>query len=180
MIGRALVEPSAPIRPRPPIQAAGRKDLTDIAVLEALPDDLIGGAEDDVRRRQQIPPARARQLHQGGGFIQADGHGLFDQHVLAGLEGCARDWPMLWHGRQHEHQVDVGGVDDLFVSLGHAANAVFLLRGQGAAGKCVADGNQLDLPLARHGLGLGEIGPADAAAADHAEAHSRLLAIAGH
>ena len=77
-----------------------------MALSQTLPDRLIGRAEDDARRADEIVD-QLRELDQLR-LRQRHRHRFLDQHVLAGLERGPRDLAMLLHRGEHEHEVDLG------------------------------------------------------------------------
>ena len=119
-----------------------------------------------MRRGQEIPTATPRQLDERRGLLQCHRHRLLDQHVLASLERCAGDRPMLRHRGQHQHQIDRFGFDQRAIigAEGHIAEA---LRDDRLRGRVdIAGGDYLDRHAhALHALDLPRVRPAHHAAA---------------
>src|SRR4029079_4386506 len=105
------VEPLAPVRPGPAIARAAVEEAPDLASSNRRMDGAEGRAEDDVRRADEQPFRALRETEQLRCLLERGRHTLLDEDVLARLERCARQRPMLVHAREDEDDVDLVAPD---------------------------------------------------------------------
>ena len=86
-----------------------------------------------------MPGAAFRQFHQAAPIVEGDGQGLFQQHMLAGLERCTSETGVFRHGGQNEHDIHLGAIDHLLIGRRKP------FRAQGGQGRFT-----LTLPSAGH------------------------------
>src|SRR5262249_49398000 len=140
----AAIEPRRPERLRLAVAGTGEVDAPDVALLHALPDGLVGGAEDHVRRADEQERLLSRERDQPRRRLQGRRRRLLHEHVLASLERGRGDLAVALRRREDEQEIDLVRGDELARLGGEADRAEPLAYVIGAARIDVADGHGLD------------------------------------
>ena len=161
--------------------AAVVDDLAELAGRDQLPGEGGPGPFAIDEAHLMRPPARGRRPVHGLGRLEGVGERLFAEHVLALGEGVLADLGMGVVGRQHQHEIDVGGAGHVPPVPAELPPAPGLRGPLAEPGIEVGHAPPLDRGQVRrqpvHGAEREGIGARHEAAADHANPDRRHPAL---
>ena len=172
-----IEEPGVPVRGpalRPGVADGGAEgdDVADDARLQQLLGPAMHRVKAHIVAHHQVLAVKLGSGHHGLALRQSHGHGLFHQHMLAGVEGGVGDLGMVAVFHAHGHRIDLRVVYQIVIGIIHLS-AIFLRHLDGAGADFVIIAHQLGIGVGsvlRQVPGLGDLAAANDTDLNHSSA----------